>query len=40
MSIEATLAIGTFIALFAAWVIIPSFVHKKHSSKAEIEDEQ
>ena len=33
MTIEAILAVASFIGLFGAWVILPSQLRKRHSSR-------
>jgi hypothetical protein len=35
MPVEAVIAVFAFIALFVAWVILPSFIKKHHESASE-----
>ena len=35
MSIEAALAAASFVGLFVAWVVVPSFVKERHNSKTK-----
>lgn len=37
MPLEAILAAVSFVGLFAAWVILPSRLQKRHSDKTENE---
>lgn len=34
MSVTVILAIATFTGLFTAWVILPSFLRKRHAKRA------
>jgi hypothetical protein len=40
MSIQAVAAIIAFVVLFSAWVIIPSQLRKRHTSKVEVKEEE
>jgi len=37
MSVEAILAVASFVVLFGAWVILPSRLRKRHVEKTEEE---
>ena len=39
MSVTAVAAIASFVILFAAWVVIPSQLKKRHENKVHTEED-
>jgi hypothetical protein len=40
MSIQAIAAIASFVVLFAAWVVIPSQLRRRHAGKTEVKEDE
>ena len=38
MSVEIIVAIVSFIILFALWVVVPTFIKKRHAVEVETEE--